>query len=192
MKSLRRLSVGIAMVGAAVMIPASFAWACISLAGITTSAASLQSGGTVTVNGIEFGTNPVQLHLDSLTGPVLATAVPDTTSGNFTQAVTLPADVGSGQHVLVATEAAATPDGKNKGSSTGVPARAAIQVGTGTPAPAATPVRPLQVSSNSGTSVGTLALIGLAVAAAGLFLAGSVSLAASRRRRPQGEAVEAS
>ncbi|HEX3567355.1 MAG TPA: hypothetical protein VHU17_18475 [Acidimicrobiales bacterium] len=166
---------------------ASTSWACIFLAGITTSASSVQPGGSLTINGLSFGSNPVALHLDSLTGMVLATVTPDG-QGNFSQAVTVPQDVGSGQHVVVATEEAATPDGSNSGSAQGVPARAAFQVGAG-PAPAvATPAGTVQVARSVG--VGTLALIGVAVACVGVFLGGVISLVASRSRRPEAVALK--
>ena len=191
-RSARRWTIGVALAGVGVLLPASVAWACLSLAGITTGGGSVPPGGTLTLTGIEFGSNPVQVHLDSLDGPVLATATPDAKSGNFTQAVTLPADVPAGQHVLMATEAAATANGKNNGAATGVPARAVIQVGNTAAAAAAAPARPLALASDSGTGVATLALIALVVAAAGLFLAGAVSMAASRRRRPEVETVKRS
>lgn len=145
--------------------------------------------------GIEFGNNPVQIHLDGLNGQVVATAVPYSNSGNFTQAVTLPASVTPGRHVLVATEAAATPDGKNDGSSTGTPARTVIDVGgpggATSPSPAASGLPTVNIPSGSGTSVGTLALIGLAAAGGSLFLAGGLALATSRRRRHEPETVKA-
>ncbi|MGH9077134.1 MAG: hypothetical protein ACRDY0_06745 [Acidimicrobiales bacterium] len=188
---LRRWTIGAAAAGVGILLSASAAWACLSLAGLTTNQATVQPGGTLSVNGIEFGSNPVNIHLDTISGPVLATVTPNSNSGNFTQSVTLPAGVSSGQHVLVATEDAATANGKNNGSSTGVPARAVIQVGNSS-ATSPAPARPASLASSSGTGVGTLVVIALAVAAAGLFLAGSMSLVASRRRRGQAETVKAS
>lgn len=190
-KSLRRWTAGIVVAGAAVLIPAATAWACLGLAGITTSSAHLQAGGTVTVNGVEFGKNPVQLHLDAINGPVLASVTPDSSSSTFAQPITLPADLAAGQHVLVATEPAVTADGKNNGAANGTPARTVVQVGTAPGASPAAPARPVALTSQSGTSDGTLALIGVAAAAAALFLAGSVSMIASRRGRPQAERVKA-
>jgi hypothetical protein len=172
---------------AVTLLYASASWACIFLAGITTSASNVQPGGSLTVNGISFGSNPVDLHLDTLTGKVLATATPDG-QGNFSQAVTIPTDLGTGPHVIVATEDPATPDGSYSGSSQGVPARAVFQVGAGAPAAAATSASPVQV--DSGVGVGTLALIGLAVACVGLFLGGLISLVVSRMRRPEASTVK--
>jgi len=173
------------LAGAAILLYASTSWACIFLAGITISGGSVQPGGTITVNGFSFGSNPVDLHLDSLTGSVLATAMPDN-KGNFTQAVTVPSNVNNGTHIIVATEAAASPDGLNDGSSQGVPSRAIFQVGTA-PAPsgAAGPRSPVNVASSVG--VGTLIIIGVAVACVGVFIGGVVSLAVSRR--PEAETV---
>jgi hypothetical protein len=169
------------------LLYASTSWACIFLAGITTSASNVQPGGSLTINGLSFGSNPVALHLDSLTGTVLATVTPDG-QGNFSQAVTIPQDVGNGRHVVVATEEAATPDGSNGGSAQGVPARAAFQVGAAAATAVATPAGPVQVTSNVG--VGPLVLIGVAVACAGVLLGGLISFVASRSRRPQPSTVK--
>jgi hypothetical protein len=165
------------------LVPAAAAWACLGLAGLTTNATgATQPGSTIQVKGVEFGSNPVQLHLDAIDGPVLATINP--VSGNFTQSLTLPADLSTGPHVLVATEAAATTNGLNNGAANGTPARALIQVGSPAAAPASSTARvaTLAQSSNSG-SVGTLILIALAVAGAGLFLAGGAIFVASSQRR---------
>lgn len=167
------------------LLYASTSWACIFLAGITISGGSAQPGGTITVNGFSFGSNPVDLHLDSLTGSVLATAMPDD-KGNFTQAVTIPSGTSNGTHIIVATEAAASPDGLNDGSSQGVPSRATFEVGAVATAKAVS--RP-SVSVASSVGVGTLIIFGVAVACVGVFIGGLVSLAVSRSRRPQAEPV---
>ncbi|MCA1844793.1 MAG: hypothetical protein LC792_16680 [Actinobacteria bacterium] len=159
---------------------ASTSWACIFLGGITASPASVQPGSSLNIKGLSFGSNPVELHLDTLTGTVLATVTPDA-KGNFTQAVTIPQNVGTGSHIVVATEAAATPDGSNSGSAQGVPSRAMFQVGTAPPAAAST-ARPVQVAKSVG--FGALVLIAVAVCCAGLLLGGAISLLASRSRLP--------
>ena len=188
MRSYRRLMVGIVLAGTAGLLYVSTSWACIFLAGINVGAGSYQPGGTLEVNGYSFGSNPVDLHLDSLTGSVLATAMPDS-QGNFTQAVTIPSTLSNGPHVIVATEAAASPDGLNDGSAQGVPSRAVFQVGTAAPAAPANRAAPVQVDSSVGA--GTLVVIGLVVAAVGVFLGGAISLVAARQRRPEAEAVKA-
>jgi hypothetical protein len=179
--SRRRLTVGALLAVAVALLYASAAWACIFLGGITASTTSVQPGGTLTIKGLSFGSNPVELHLDTLTGAVLATVTPDA-KGNFSQAVTIPQNIGTGSHVIVATEAAATPDGSNSGSSQGVPSRATFEVGTAAPAASSTG-RPVEVAKSVG--FGTLVVIAVAVAIAGVLLGGLMSLAAARSRRPQ-------
>lgn len=186
-RSGRRLTVGALLALMAALLYASNAWACIFLAGITTSTSSVQPGGSLTINGLSFGSNPVELRLDSLTGTPLATATPDG-QGNFSQAVTIPQDVGTGPHIIVATEEAATADGSNSGSAQGVPARATIQIGAATATPATSPASPVQVAS--GVGVGTLILIAAAVACLGIFVGGLISLVASRSRRSMAVTVK--
>jgi len=183
-------TIGLGLVAAIVLVPAASAWACLGLAGLTASPTAAQPGSTIQLKGVEFGSNPVQIHLDGLNGPVLATIAP--TSGIFTQSLTLPADLSNGPHVLVATESAVTANGLNNGAANGTPARALIQVGPAT-ASAASPA-PLAnlTQSSSSSGVGTFVLIALGVAGGSLFLAaGGIFLAGafSRRRRAEGEAV---
>lgn len=170
----------------------STAWACLSVAGITVNPTTVQPGQTVTVTGIgfEFGTNPVLIHLDTLNGTVLGTGTIDRI-GDFTQPVTIPTGLANGPHILIATEDAATPDGLNDGSNTGVPARAVFQVGNGAAAPV-TPARATAVVASSGIGTDSLIVIAISVAAAGLFLAGVWSVVASRRWRAQAEYVKTS
>lgn len=169
-----------------IMVPASLAWACVGLVSLTTSSATVQPGGSVTVLGKEFAQgSPVSIHLDSITGPVLATVPPpvSTMTSQFSAPVTIPADVPVGQHILLATQDYHQMDA-------GAPARAIIYVGT-VAAPSAAPVpRPAGVIANSGTSVGTLVVIAVAVAAVSLLVLGGLMRAAARRR-PRPEAVKA-
>ncbi|MHB1535895.1 MAG: carbohydrate-binding protein [Acidimicrobiales bacterium] len=183
-KSFRRWTIGLAAAGLGILVPVGAAWACLGIAGLTTNSASVQPGGTLGVTLTEFGATPAQIHLDSVTGPVLATVAHPGKgmSGLTTTTVTIPAGTADGQHVLIATE-------PGNGMLAGIPARAVIQVGNAVPA-SASAARPASVTTASGTSVGSLALIALAVAAVGLFLAGSLTLVGSRRR-PQAEAVKA-
>jgi len=184
--SFRRWLVGAGVVGAALLIPASVAWACLGIAGLTVNPATAQPGDTVAVTLTEFGSTPAQIHMDSVSGPVLATiAHPGKgMSGLTTANITIPADTSVGPHVLIATE-------PGNGMLAGIPARAVIQVGNAslTPTGAARPVA--LTAASSGISATTIALIALAVAGAGLFLAGMVSLVLSHRR-PEAEAVKVS
>ena len=178
----RRLTVGALAAAVVALLYASTAWACIFLGGITASTTNVQPGGSVTIRGLNFKTvNPVDLHLDTLTGTVLATVTPDA-KGNFSQPVTIPQSLGGGSHLIVATQAAATADGRNNGTSQGVPSRVEIQVGTPAPA-AATNSRHVEVATRVGT--GTLVLIAVVVACAGVLLGGLISLVAARTRRPE-------
>ena len=183
----RRLTVGALLAAGVAVVWVSTSWACIFLGGISASPTSVQPGGSLTIKGLSFGSNPVELHLDTLTGSVLATVTPDA-KGNFTQAVTIPQNIGTGSHVVVATEAAATPDGSNSGSAQGVPSRDTFEVGTAAP-PAKAAARPIQVAKSVG--IGTLVLIGVAVACAGVLLGGLISLVASRSRQGETRAVTA-
>jgi len=171
----------------AVLLAASVAWACVGLVSLTTASASVQPGDTLTLLGKEFAQGaPVLIHLDTINGPVLATAPPPTTTmtSQFTVPVPIPADVGVGQHVLIATQ-----DYHNMNA--GAPARAVIYVGVPAPTSAAGSPRPVSVITDAGLSGATLAAIVVAAAAAGLALFGAFMLASSRRR-PEPEAVKAS
>ncbi|MGI9120070.1 MAG: hypothetical protein ACR2G7_08130 [Acidimicrobiales bacterium] len=162
------------------LAPAGVAWACVGIMSLTTSASSVQPGGTVTVFGREFAQKePVEIHLDSPTGPLLATAPPpeSTMTSRFEVMATIPADVGRGPHLLVATQ-------NYHHMNAGAPARASIFVGTEAPAPASPPSRPTGVVMRSTTNGVALALIGLAVAAGGLIVAGLLQRRSSDQRRP--------
>jgi hypothetical protein len=184
----RKIGLVVALGFGALLIPAAVAWACLPVASLRTNLATIQAGQPLTVTGLEFyGSNPVQIHLNALNGPVLATFTPDG-NGGFSGAVTIPADTPTGPAVLVATEAAATPSG-NGGSSAGVPTRTVIQVvGPGGSAPlAVTPSgqgRPAGVvTTSSSVGTGALLLVALGVFGGALFLAGGVALVTSGRRR---------
>ncbi len=181
-RSFRRWVFG-AVAAVGVLVPVGLAWACVGLMALTTTSSSVQAGGTVTVLGKEFPQGaPIQIHLDSTTGPVLATvpALDDTMTSQFRVDVSIPSNVPTGQHTLVATE-------DYHYMNSGAPARATIYVGTPPPATAGPAARPTNVVFAQGPSGAGLLLIGLAVAAVGLMLAGALNLAASRRRpQPRG------
>ena len=184
LSSRRRLTAAALVAGVMALVPASMSSACIFLADFTISPASVQPGGSLTVNGIRFGVNPVEIRLDSLTGRLLATITPD--GRNFHQQVTIPADVGTGQHVLVASQSPVTADGRNNGAAQGLPTRALFQVGTAAPTDAATPGGAIARASRVG--LGILVLIGAAVAVAALLLVALTSRVVSRGRRPEAPA----
>jgi hypothetical protein len=117
----------------------------------------------------------VQIHLDTVNGPVLAT-VPgpkSTMTSSFTVMVTVPSDISSGTHILLAIQ-------DHHDMNSGQPARAVFYVGSSGPAPVNAPARPLALETNSGASAAGLAVLGLAVAGAALLLAGLGIFLASR------------
>ncbi|MHB1535607.1 MAG: hypothetical protein ACYC1D_13560 [Acidimicrobiales bacterium] len=181
---IRRLLVGLGTMGAALVIGASPAWACTNLATMNLSNASGTPGTNVTVTGSSFAAAkagpavPVQLHWNSVTGPVLATAIPDAT-GNISAAVTIP-QAQPGYYVLVATQ-------QSKGvNEYGTPARAAFQVISPGQRPAITPSagQSAGAATSSPSSTGVIALtVALGVAGLALFGAGATSFARQARRR---------
>ncbi|MGH9122640.1 MAG: hypothetical protein ACRDYC_11995 [Acidimicrobiales bacterium] len=182
-KNLKRWAVVLTAVGAGLLVAPAVAWACLGIAGFTTSSPTVQPGGTINVTLSEFGTTPAQIHLDSVNGPLLATINHPGSGmmGLTTAPVTIPADTSIGTHILIATE-------PGNGMLAGIPARALIEVGSAAFPVASSGARPAAVTTSS-TSFGSLALIAVAVAAVGLFLAGSMTLISTRRRRPAAETV---
>lgn len=178
-RTVRRWTLGAVAAALAAMVPTALAWACVGLMSLTTSAASVPAGGTVTVFGKEFAQGaPVQIHLDSPTGQLLATvpAPTDTMTSQFNVKVTIPASVSNGQHVLVATQA-------YHYMNSGAPARATVFVGTPAPDPAGPAARPANVIVDKGPSAASLVLVAFAVAAVALLIAGVLTLATGRSSR---------
>jgi hypothetical protein len=169
------------------MVPAALAWACVALMSLTTASPTVQPGGTVTIIGREFAqAAPVEIHLDSAIGPLLATVPgpPTTMTSKFTADVMIPANTPYGQHVLFAVQL-------YHNMNAGIP-RSVIYVGT-LPPPVTSPVaRPGTALVGSGPSGTSLVLLGLGVAALGLLVAGAWNLAAGGRRPATGaEAAKA-
>jgi hypothetical protein len=183
------------VIAGGILFPLAAAWACLPVASLTSNPAQAQPGSQVTITGSEFGSNPVDIHFNALTGPVLATLTPDS-NGTFSGAVTIPSDAAPGSAVLVATEAAATPKGP-KGSSPGVPARALIQVvgPGGAPLAPAGPVagaRPVSPLITSSVEAGALALVALGALGVALLVAASITMVGTRRARPAPQAASES
>ncbi|HEV2767425.1 MAG TPA: hypothetical protein VGV63_06950 [Acidimicrobiales bacterium] len=175
----------------AVLIPAGLAWACVTVVAFrTTGPGTVEPGGTVEVFGADFARGePVNIHLDSLDGPVLATVpspMPSTMTSRFTVPVPIPADVSPGPHLLIATQ-------DHYDMNVGIPARAAIYVDSSPPAELVPAQRATALTVSDGPSTASLLLIGLGVAAAGLLMAAGASMIAARRpARGQAEAAESS
>ena len=175
-----RLLTGIAAgVAAALLVPAIVVYACVGVVGLSASPTSVQPGGTFVLHGTDFVvTVPVQIHLDTINGPVIATVTQYTGTGvmssTFAQTVTLPSTVSSGQHVLIATQSQHTMNGGN-------PARAVIYVGQPAPAASGPEARPAAVTIDSGPGWPVLALVALGSALVGFFV---FSVVALRARTP--------
>ncbi|MDQ6614953.1 MAG: hypothetical protein M3083_09440 [Actinomycetota bacterium] len=178
--------VGIFGLGAAIaaaMITAGTAWACISGPALTLSASQGTAGMQVSFTGTNFGSDPAVVHFNALTGPVLATAIPDK-DGKVTGTFAIPAGTTSGTYVIVVTQEAA-------GKITQVPSRAVFNVvgDNGTPVASGTPVagaagqRPIGLAHGSSVSVGATILVGVGVGGAALLIAGLASFLTSRRHQ---------
>ena len=175
-----RLLTGLAAgAAAALVVPAIVVYACVGVVGLSASPSSVQPGGTFVLHGKDFVvTVPVVIHLDTITGPVIATVTQYTGTGvmssTFTQTVTLPSTVTSGQHVLIATQSQHTMNGGN-------PARAVIYVGQPAPAASGPEARPAAVTIDSGPGWPVLALVALGSALVGFLV---FSVVALRPRTP--------
>jgi len=173
----RHLAAIAAAVVAALAVPAIVAYACVGVVALSANPSSVQSGGTFTLKGMDFvPTAPVQIHLDTIDGPVIATVTQMTggvMSSRFSQSVTLPSNVGSGQHVLIATQSQHNMNGGN-------PARAVLYVGQPAPAASGPDARPASVTIDSGPGWGVLALVALAAAIVGFFIFSAFALRPGR------------
>ena len=170
------------------LVPASIAWACVAPVSLTTSSPTVQPGGIVHIIGRETAPGaPIEIHLDSVGGPLLLTVTGQVggMTSKWEADVPMPTNITYGKHVLYAVQ-------NYRNMNAGVP-RAAIYVGT-EPEPAATPdPRASTLDVGSGPSGTSLVLLGLGVAAAGLLIVGGLSvLAGSKRSKPTAEPVKAS
>jgi hypothetical protein len=174
--SSRRIACALA-VAMAILVPAGVAWSCVAVVSLTTNTKTVQPGGTLSVTGREFASRvPVDIHLDSPTGPVLATfpdPQPNVMTSKFTIDVQVPANITAGEHFLVATQ-------NHHDMNSGQPARAVFYVSAAPPT-TAIPVRPVGLVEDSGPSPAVLILITLGVAVVGLLIAGVIAASISRR-----------
>ncbi len=180
-RSRRRWAVGVGA-AMAVLVPAGLAWACVAVISLTTVSSTVQPGGTVTVIGREFAAGaPVDIHLDSPTGPLLTSAPAPTTTmtSKFTWDVPIPANTPYGQHLLYAVQ--------NYHNMNAAVPKSVIYVGTLPPAATGPAARPASLDVGSGPGASSLVLLGLGVAVVGLLVAGAWSLAAGGKR-PEGTA----
>lgn len=168
------------------IVPASLVWACVGVVALNAPKTTVQPGSTIEVRGREFARGvPIEIRLDSLSGPVLATVPgPESTmNSDWTVSVPIPADISAGRHVLLASQ-------DHHDMNSGAPARAAFYVGVPVPdAPEPDP-RPAAMTVESGPGAGPLLLVGLGVAALGLLAAAGYS-ALSARSAATGQAQRA-
>jgi hypothetical protein len=156
--------------------------------------AQVKAGQDVTVFGPRgYGrTNPVEIRAGSIDGPILGTFQPNEESyamwGPGT--VKIPENAKPGTYYLYATQTLAA----NETHIRGVPARGEVTIlGSGTaPVLSQAPEVPLDEQPTVGlleekpVSTGSVLLVALGVAGAGLFIAGT-TVAFSSRRRAQGQ-----
>jgi hypothetical protein len=183
----RRLAVG-TVAAVAALVPASLVWACVAPVSLTTENPRVQPGGVVKVIGRETAPGaPIEIRLNSVNGPILTTVTdqPGGMSAKWEADVPIPADLPYGKYVLYGVQ--------NYRNMNAVVPRATIYVGTEPEPEPAPEVRPASLDVGSGPSGVALLLLGLGVAAAGLLIAGGLSvLAAGRREKPEAQAVKAS
>lgn len=158
--------------------------------------AQVRAGEEVTVFGPRgYGrTNPVEIRAGSLDGPILGTFQPNEESYAMwgPGQVRIPENAQPGTYYLFATQTLAA----NETHIRGVPARGEVTIlgAGGAPVLGAAPEVPLEEQERVGllqeepVSTGSVLLVALGVAGAGLFIAG-LAVAFSSRRRPPGQAV---
>ena len=176
-----RLVAGIgAAVAAVVIVPAAVVYACIGVVGLTATPTSVQPGGTIKLNGLDFvATAPVTIHLDTITGPVIATITAITggvMTSQFHQDVVIPSTVSTGQHLLIATQDTHNMNGGN-------PARAVIYVGASAPGPTGPESRAASATIDNGPSLGIVAGIAAGALVVGLVIFGAIALRPPRTRQ---------
>ena len=186
---LKRLISALGASGAALVVGATQALACIPIATLNLSQTEAVPGTqiTATMQQASSGAGPVTLHWNSATGPTLASATPGS-SGGLTVTFAVPADAQGGYYTIVATQQLTL------GTQTwGMPARAILHV----TAPGGGPVNSQAPARNvSGRPAGLvqdqlpaawlLALVALAAAAVGLILVGVAAVTLGRRSaRPE-------
>ena len=178
----RRVLTAVMVVSAIQLITASPAFAP-HVAQLQVTPSTVAPGGQVSIYGPRgYGsTNPVEVRLGSVTGPVLGTFQPS--NENFAQfgpgTVTIPADTAPGTYRLVATQTLAADEQHIRG----IPSAAVIEVGaSGGAAPTLiTEDRPDGLARQAGVSIGVL--IGVGAAAALVALAVGFAVAALAQKK---------
>ena len=187
--TVRRAVLGVMLAGVIATLGPPAAWAP-HVAQLQVTPGQVRAGDQVSVFGPRgYGrTNPVQIRLDSETGPVLGSFQPD--NQRLAQwgpgTVTIPAATSAGRHTLIATQDLPDADAGIRG----VPARTVIAV----LGPASVPVLGaprspavggradrIEVTEDGGVPVGPVLLVALGVAGVAMFAAGTASAVVRRR-----------
>ena len=187
--TVRRGVLGVMLAGVIAVLGQPAAWAP-HVAQLQVTPGQVRAGEQVSVFGPRgYGkTNPVQIRLDSETGPVLGSFQPD--NQRFAQwgpgTVTIPADTPAGRHTLVATQDLPDADAGIRG----IPARTVIEVlGPASVPVLGAPLSPavgaradrIEVTEDGGVPIGPVLLVALGVAGVAMFAAGTASAVVRRR-----------
>jgi hypothetical protein len=174
----------VALVAALISVMVGPSWACVPMANMEVTPKQVQAGQEVTVSGIRFVSfEPVVIRMNSLDGPVLATAqMGPAVNTRFQTSVTIPPGTPPGPVVLIATQ---DPTPGYVAVAWGIPARIVVTVtspdgAAPQPAPVQLLDRPAGLARAT-AGAGALLLIVLGVAAAALLVAGAAALVGSRR-----------
>ena len=177
----RRLALG-SVAALTLLVPTSWAWACVAPMSLTTEKNTVQPGGTIKVIGRETGPGaPIEIRLDAPNGRLLTT-VRDQVGGmtaKWEWDVPIPTDIQYGTHVLYAVQ--------NFRNMNAVVPRVTIYVGVEPPAKTGPETRPVSLDVGSGPSAMSLVLLGLGVAGAGLLVVGGLTVLAGSKKGPQPE-----
>ena len=163
---MRRRAVGLFFICSAVVPLAivSTAWACGVLATLKANPSTVAVGQPFNVTGVNYsGTSgqPVSIRLDSRTGPLLGTAVPDPT-GRINATVAVPGGTKAQQHLLLGLQ-----NNANGTPKSGTPGRTTITV-TGASRSSTVPGAVWGSSKPGAPGAGTVSLDGADAAAPAL------------------------
>ena len=158
----RRLTTGAFLMVAGVVAMSSVTYACVPLATLHANPTSAAPGSTVQLfgkyysgggSGAAAGGSPIEVHLNTRTGPVIASFPAGSTTIEGTW--TIPASMAGGEYTLVATQYTATGD-----AVSGTPGRATVVVsgvGNRTAAEATFGSAPVASNHSAATTSGPVA-----------------------------------
>lgn len=156
------------------------AFACTPLPNVTTSSDEVVAGGHVELTGFMWVTGvPVQVHWDTLSGPVVGQGIPAAQGYLGPVTVNVPANAEPGYHILIAT------DSLGSSYTSRVPVQVLSTDASGPRAPQAVLATGGTVSTPVGANAGVIALLAVLGLSGLLISATSVaSLVRTRQRVP--------